>query len=205
MNEMAANRLRNFTCRDCGDGCEVWVGDLPSALRPSEADFEALWQLHPEDRPEISIHGRHVRVPRWQQAFGHDYRFSGQVNRALPIPPMLAVLLNWAQNTIDDRLNGLLLNWYDGRFGHHIGAHRDSTKDLVPDAPIVTISLGEQRTFRIRPWKKNSKIAPMDIEVTNGTVILMPYETNQTFTHEVRPSTRLKGRRISVTARAFVH
>lgn len=118
---------------------------------------------------------------------------------------MLAVLLEWAQKTIDDRLNGLLLNWYDGRLGHYIGAHRDSAKDLVPDAPIVTISLGERRTFRIRPRKKNIKTAPIDIQVVNGTVISMPYETNQIFTHEVRPSARLKGRRISVTARAFVN
>jgi hypothetical protein len=43
-------------------------------------------------------------------------------------------------------LNGLLLNWYDGP-GHYIGPHNDKTGDLIPDAPIVTISFGETRKF----------------------------------------------------------
>ncbi|HWD20539.1 MAG TPA: alpha-ketoglutarate-dependent dioxygenase AlkB [Verrucomicrobiae bacterium] len=172
-------------------------------MTPSETSFEVLWRLHPEDRAEIRMHGRKVKVPRWQQAFGRDYRFSGQVNRALPVPPVLALLLEWAQNTIDSRLNGLLLNWYDGKLGHYIGAHRDSAKDLVPGAPIVTMSLGEQRIFRIRPWKKDGMTSSINLDLTNGTVVVMPYETNQAFTHEVPASTRLQGRRISVTARAF--
>ena len=57
-------------------------------------------------------------------------------------------------DTVDDRLNGLLLNWYDGRLGHYIGKHRDSRVNMIHGAPIVTISLGEERSFRLAPWRR---------------------------------------------------
>ena len=47
----------------------------------------------------------------------------------------------------------MLLNWYDAAQRHYIGAHRDSTVGLVSGAPIVTISLGATRTFRLRPMR----------------------------------------------------
>ena len=72
------------------------------------------------------MHGRFVKIPRWQQAYGVDYRFSGKVSKALPIPVLLTPLVVWAKNQIDDRLNGMLLNWYDADLGHYIGRHRDS-------------------------------------------------------------------------------
>jgi hypothetical protein len=53
-------------------------------LVPSPDTLRKIWELHPAEFPEITIHGRLVRIPRWQQAYGRDYRFSGRVNRALP-------------------------------------------------------------------------------------------------------------------------
>lgn len=93
-------------------------------------------------------------------------------------------------------------DWYDGQLGHYIGKHRDSTKNMVHGAPIVTISSGEQRTFRLRPWK-GAAGSQHDFPAADGTVFVMPYETNLAWTHEVPKSARCTGRRISVTLRAF--
>jgi alkylated DNA repair dioxygenase AlkB len=142
-----------------------------------------------------------VRTPRWQQAFGRDYHYTGQVNSAIPVSPILEPLLAWASGAIDARLNGILVNWYDGQKGHYIGAHRDSTIKMIEGVPIVTISLGEERAFRLRPWKGTGFI---DIPVRNGTVIVMPHITNKHWTHEVPHSHNRTGRRISVTLRGFV-
>lgn len=101
---------------------------------------------------------------------------------------------------VDERLNGMLLNWYDGSLGHYIGKHRDSTKKLVHGVPIVTISFGEQRTFRLRPWKKKGT---RDFAARCGSVFVMPFETNLAWTHEVPRSAKCQSRRISVTLRAF--
>ncbi|MDZ4851107.1 MAG: alpha-ketoglutarate-dependent dioxygenase AlkB, partial [Pirellulaceae bacterium] len=113
--------------------------------------------------------------------------------------PLLQTLLDWSQ-AIDPRLNGLLLNWYDGQLGHYIGKHRDSTSSLCPEAPIVTISFGEERTFRLRPFKETGIL---DFKASDGTVFIMPFSTNRNWTHEIPKSTRCRGRRISVTVRAF--
>ena len=37
------------------------------------------------------------------------------------------------------------------RLDHYIGAHRDSTASMIEGVPIVTVSLGEERAFRLRP------------------------------------------------------
>ena len=67
-------------------------------------------------------------------------------------------------------------------------------------APIVTISFGATRIFRLRPWKGRGYT---DFTVSDGTVFIMPYETNMDFTHEVPHHASSAGRRISVTVRAF--
>jgi alkylated DNA repair dioxygenase AlkB len=178
----------------------VQMETLPTKLRPDATQFEALWALHPRAFHTIMTHGRLVPTPRWQQAYGADYRYAGNTNPGLPVIPPMEPFLNWARHAIEPRLNGLLFNWYDGRLGHYIGAHRDSTAGVVVGTPIVTISLGEARVFRLRPYKGKGFI---DIPVADSMVLVIPWEVNARFTHEVPASRHAKGRRISITLRAF--
>jgi hypothetical protein len=113
----------------------IVVGSLPNHLQPSPDQFSALWEMHPLDYHEIKMHGRMVKTPRWQQAFGHDYAYTGRVNRALPIPTNLEPLVSWAREVVDTRLNGILVNWYDSALRHYIGRHRDSIIGLVEGLP----------------------------------------------------------------------
>lgn len=176
------------------------VGELPAEHRLDAKRFEELWAIHPETFHEIKMHGKLVKTPRWQQAYGADYKYTGNVNKALPVPPMLESLHAWARKEIDERLNGLLLNWYDPAREQYIGKHRDSTVDMIEGAPIVTISFGGERAFRLRPWKKDGF---RDFPARDGTVMVLPYDTNLAFTHEVPHSAQSVGRRISITLRAF--
>lgn len=178
----------------------VLVGTLPASLVPDDAGFEALWSIHPETFHEIKMHGRPVKTPRWQQAYGADYRYTGSTNRARPLVPPMPAWLAWARERFDPRLNGLLLNWYDGAAGHYIGKHRDSDVNRIEGSPIVTLSLGEARAFRLRPWRAEGFV---DVAAVHGSVIVIPWETNRAFTHEVPASKKSLGRRISVTIRAF--
>ena len=180
--------------------CQFHEGRLPDDLYLLDEAFDILWARHPEDYHEVKIHGRLVKTPRWQQAYGKDYHYTGRVNEALPIPKDLEPLLAWSREHIDRRLNGLLLNWYDGRLRHYIGRHRDSTKNMVHGAPIVTNSFGEERVFRLRPWKAKGY---RDFAAAHGSVFVMPFDANSRWTHEVPHSKKLQGRRISVTLRAF--
>ncbi len=179
---------------------EVLVGSLPASLVPNQADFDALWSMHPDGFHEIKMHGRPVRTPRWQQAYGMDYRYTGNVNRALPMTKGLEPWLDWVRQELEPRLNGLLLNWYDGTAGHYIGPHRDSDQNRIEGTPIVTLSFGEARSFRLRRWREKGFT---DVPAVNGGVIVVPWNVNRAYTHEVPASKAALGRRISVTIRAF--
>lgn len=179
----------------------LFSGRLPEGLR-SDPDFVAsLWGLHPTDYHEIRIRGRKVKTPRWEQAYERTYSYVGSMNEALPLPELLRPHWSWVRSVIDPRLNGLLLNWYDAKNRHYIGKHRDKTKPLVPGAPIVTISFGAARTFRLRPHRGTGFT---DFRVNSGTVMVLPFETNRFWTHEVPHLTGDEGRRVSLTVRAFV-
>ena len=184
-----------------GDGCEIWVGTVKEELCPSEDQFEQLWALHPDEHSEIVIHGKKVKVPRWDQAFEKDYPFSNQIAKAASAPESLIGYLRWAQEVVDPRTNGLFVNWHDGAQSHYHGKHRDSVNGLVQGTSIITVSLGEERVFRLRSYPSGNP--KHDFVMTSGSFIVIPWETNQNWTHEIPKFARYKGRRISVTMRAF--
>jgi alkylated DNA repair dioxygenase AlkB len=179
----------------------LFRGVLPPDLITGPALFDELWNQHPSDFAKIRMHGNWVATPRWQQAYGKDYHFTQQTSIALPVPPILAPFHDFARRAIDARLNGLLVIWYDGALGHYIGRHRDSTVKLIEGAPIVTISLGQERLFRLRPWRKAGMT---DFPAADRSVFVLPYETNKAWTHEVPHRAADTGRRISITLRGFV-
>ena len=196
---LTMNRYENFESHTLDDGNLFFCGVLPEQLRVGADGFETLWRLHPAEYDVIKMRGRPVALPRWQQAFGADYHYTGRTNRALPLPEECLPILTWSQQAIREELNGLLLNWYDGQLGHYIGPHHDSTKNMVVGAPIVTISLGEERIFRLsHPQAKRR-----DFPARDGTVFIMPWETNLAWKHAVPRFARRRGRRISITIRAF--
>jgi alkylated DNA repair dioxygenase AlkB len=193
-------QLDGFTRHQLDETHAFYSGILPEELRFDEERRTALWEMHPEEYHTIMMVGRPVQTPRWQQAYGADYTYTGNVNKALPVPDLLAPLLHWARENMYPALNGVLLNWYDAELAHYIGAHRDSIVNMIEGAPIVTISLGEERVFRLRPWKGKGM---RDFPAPDGRVFIMPWETNRAYTHEVPHFAHYRERRISITIRAF--
>lgn len=183
------------------DECSIFYAQRIYEFDLDYSKFKEVWNLHPAEYHKIKMYGKEIPTPRWQQSYGKNYNYTGSKNNALPIPEDFQMFLKWSCENIDDRLNGLLLNWYDGMKKHYIGAHRDDTNDLYMDSPVVTISLGQERKFRMRPYGgKGYKDFPMN----NGTVIIVPWETNIKWTHEVPHFAKNNGKRISVTLRAYL-
>lgn len=191
-----------FISHDLGHGSLLFQGVIPETDWVTASFFAALWDLKPAERPWIMIHGRPVQIPRWQQAYEQDYRFSGRVSTAVPVPQLLLPLWNWIQQAVDPRLNGMLLSWYDSATGDYIGAHHDKTKDIVPGSPIVTVSFGASRIFRLTHGKTPDRQV-RNFEATAGAVFVMPWDTNKEWKHEVPHRKCDTGRRVSVTFRAF--
>jgi alkylated DNA repair dioxygenase AlkB len=176
----------------------IKIGRLPDYLLIAGANFETLWAQYPAVAPTIRVHGWVGPAPRWKQAYDRNYTFSGQTSHALPLPILKPVVI-WARQTIDPGLNGALVNCYDAAHGHYVGAHREKVRDLVAPSPIVTISFGDPRTFRVRPY---GGAGYEDIETTPGLTIVMPWAMHRNWTHDV-PKTARPGPRISLTLRCF--
>jgi alkylated DNA repair dioxygenase AlkB len=117
---------------------------------------------------------------------------------AAEVPPILQPILDWTRATIDPRINGILVNWYDAAHEHRIAQHRDSPIRRVADCPIVTVSLGAARTFRMHVGRR-----AVGFRVADGDVVVIPDATNRKHGHSVPHLPEDVGRRISVTLRAF--
>lgn len=187
-----------FTPCELAEGRCVYLGRLPEDLVLRGARFDELWAMHPPELPKVVLRGEHLLTPRWHQAFGRDYEFAGAVAQAAPVPTILEPMLAWTRANVDERINGILVNWYDAAFEHRIAPHKDSPIGRIPDCPIVTVSLGAARTFQMFVGKR-----PVGFRVAHGDVIVIPDSTNRRHGHSVPHLQGDVGRRISVTLRGF--
>jgi alkylated DNA repair dioxygenase AlkB len=170
-----------------------------------EADFNNLWNEHPQEFGKVKIYGKEIFTPRWQQSYGIDYYFSGILHKALDIPPHFKEIYDWANTTKYGPFNQMMVNWYkDG--SHYIGAHRDDEKGIEKDSNILSISLGAKRKFRVRCY--HSKKIKKDIILEDKSVLVMSGTFNTEYTHEIvkigGEKGKLVGPRINITFRKFV-
>ena len=96
-----------FVTHELDESYKLHAGSLPNDLLLSQDHFESIWKLHPKKFHVVKIGGRLSKTPRWQQAYGVDYHYSGLTNRAIPVPDILSHLLTWGREAIYDRLNGI--------------------------------------------------------------------------------------------------
>lgn len=197
-----------------------WVDSLrlPSELKATREQFEALWALHPEERGQIKLLGQLVDTPRWQQAYGKPYRFSGMDHAALAVPAEVQPYMTWANTLVEylapfgaeARFNMVLLNWYqDG--AHYIGWHADDESDMRKnkegETVVLSVSLGQQRQFALRP-KQGQRGESLKLEMPDGCVLVMGGRCQSTHKHSVPKVAGKKGaalqRRINMTFRVFV-
>lgn len=190
-----------------------WLWLVRGMLPPGKVRFEALWSRHPPYLSKGNLFGKEVTFHRYQQAFGIDYAFSGQLARAAPLSQDEAPEVFFVKETLrhaiaqsGPQMRGLryeacLANWYDGG-GHWIGAHADDERDLVKGAPIFALSWGEERIFRVTP-KQGSVGSRAEVELFDGDLVIMGGTCQRTHKHEVPKTAKRQGRRISLTFRCF--
>ncbi|CAK8998841.1 unnamed protein product [Durusdinium trenchii] len=89
---------------------------------PSSEDFDTLWAKHPSSLGKGKLFGKEVTFHRYQQSFGTDYAFSGQVAEAHP--------LNAEESPeVPQGLNSML---YDATYMMLYGTDEDSERPGFP-------------------------------------------------------------------------
>ena len=219
---MSSPIVTPFTRLELDSECWIDQGMLPDYL--VDTDFDELWDLHPEEYGQVMMWGKLLNTPRWQKSYGRNYIFSGMDHEADELPDAVAPFLDWANSLSPERMhpgpermhpgpermhgfNQTLLNWYQN--GHHyIGYHSDDERQLIPNSPIISLSLGAERKFRIRQ-KGSSGPGPIvkDILMPYGTVFIMGGKMQKRYTHEVVKIQGEKGKnvgkRVNITFRQF--
>ena len=149
----------------------------------------------------VKVFGRWYDLPRKQAAYGNEavtYTYSGMKIPALPWKkaPILQQILNKIKSVTNVEYNFVLVNRYqDGR--DKIGEHKDDEKDLDANAPIASLSFGQERDFvlkhqdLVRKLTKDKLISDVKIMhkivLKDGMLLLMNAPTNKFWYHSLPP------------------
>ncbi|MGC1381647.1 MAG: alpha-ketoglutarate-dependent dioxygenase AlkB [Candidatus Baltobacteraceae bacterium] len=94
------------------------------------------------------------------------------------------------------------LNLY--RNGHDsVAPHNDRLYEIVPGYPIALISIGATRlmTIRSKAGSRKTRRRTLDLDLENGSLLLMSYETQLHYDHGIPKTHAPVGARISLALR----
>lgn len=204
----------------CKPGLGLNVDYYPRFYRKADADtvFQLL-ETHLVPFFKASSHsvkmaGRLVSIPRRQTAFGDgglSYSFSGITVQANPWTPLVSAVKDHVQTTLGENFNFVLVNHYkDGQ--DHIGEHQDNERDLIPTAPIASLSLGQVRDFVLRHKDARGRgrgrgaegERKVMIELGHGSLLVMRHPTNSVWYHSLPVRRRALHPRINLTFRQLI-
>jgi alkylated DNA repair dioxygenase AlkB len=170
----------------------------------SIANKEHLNQLNqlPLSKHTVTVWDKDYLTPRDVGFFSdvsQGYKYSGNTLPAQKLSdyPVLAGILGKVNELTKSDFNAILVNRY-ANGDDYIGAHSDDEKSLRTNG-VVTISIGQERIFRIRD--KKTKQIVSDIVIQDGDLYWMYGEFQKHFTHEIPKQKSAKGVRISLTFR----
>lgn len=186
-------------------GGELLLYRSPNLGAPVDVLFDKLQrELHWRQEP-IQLFGKRYMQPRllaWYGDAGLSYRYSGIDHDPLPWTSTLAALCERIQGLSGARFNSVLANQYrDHR--DSMGLHADDEPELGPKPVIASLSLGEERVFRLK-HRHRKDLKPLRLPLSSGSLLIMRGETQDNWRHEVPKQARSCGPRINLTFR-YVH
>jgi alkylated DNA repair dioxygenase AlkB len=170
--------------------------------RLSEADrlFSALESGLAWQEETIFIYGKWIKVPRLMCWYGDTdayYHYSGVTHQPLPWTSELQAIRQKIELQCQCVFNSVLANLY--RHGQDsMGCHADDEKELGLNPVIASLSLGEQRLFKLH--HKTDKVQ-LDIVLNRGDLLVMAGVLQHHWLHSVPKTKKLKAPRINLTFR----
>lgn len=164
--------------------------------------FNVLRQKVNWKQESMNMYGRKVAFPRLIAWYGNDtkpYTFSGISLYPSPWFPELKEIKNRIEPIAQVTFNRALLNLYrDGM--DSVSWHTDAEPELGRNPVIASVSFGASRKFQLRHLQTKEKI---DIELTNGSLLIMQGELQHYWQHQVPKTSKPVGERINLTFRVM--
>jgi len=157
-----------------------------------------------DEKSAVTMYGKKIVIPRKQCGYGDDgtsYKFTGvkvEGNFWCDVPTLKTIKeVIWEK--LDIPVNFVLVNLY--RNGNdYIGYHSDDEKDLDANYPIISLSFGAERAFRLK-HKVTGKIHEKVLK--NNSCIMMKPPCQRLYKHSVPKSKKIKTPRINLTFRVI--
>ncbi|KAG5868638.1 hypothetical protein JTB14_032799 [Gonioctena quinquepunctata] len=169
---------------------------LPKTLADELFDqLQRTVEYYEGDLTKVRVFGKWHPIPRQQVAYGDEgmmYTFSGATIPAKPWSSELNAVRNLVAKITGFTYNFVLVNRY--RNGNdRMGEHKDDEKELDPNTPIASLTLGQTRTFVLKHGDARKKgdgkrnIPPVKIDLEHGSLLLMNPPTNDYWYHSLPP------------------
>lgn len=185
---------------DLPDGASLLL--LKYFYNHNEADqlFSVLlstlsWQVE-----KLFIFGKWAEVPRltcWYGDSDAGYRYSGVFHQPLAWTPELMAIKTRLEQQCQCSFNSVLANLYrDGQ--DSMGCHADDEKELGSQPTIASVSLGEERLFKLHHKTTKQRLS---INLQHGDLLIMGGTCQRHWLHSVPKTKTHKTARINLTFR----
>ena len=148
----------------------------------------------------IHLFGKTFITQRRVAWFGdepYEYKYSKISRVAKPWTNVLKQIKEIVESNCDESFNSCLLNLYqDGNEG--MGWHADNEKELKRNGTIASVSIGAERKFS---FKHKVSHEVVDINLENGSALLMKGEIQQFWKHCLPKSKKISKPRVNLTFR----
>ncbi|WOG29269.1 alpha-ketoglutarate-dependent dioxygenase AlkB family protein [Endozoicomonas sp. 8E] len=156
----------------------------------------------------ITIFGKTLDLPRLQAWYGDKgmtYSYSGLTLTPEPWTPVLLAIKKVVEHTCHSSFNSVLLNLYrDGNDSN--GWHSDDETELGEHPVIASLSLGQERRFRLKHKEARSRgIQPLSLDLPSGSLLVMSGSTQRCWQHCLPKTSRTVLPRINLTFRNVIH
>ena len=171
-------------------GRVVYTHDVvPADL--ARAWFAALSESVPWKSERRRMYDRDVDVPRLQAHFRLEREES-------PVPDAIRAAASRVIAITRVPFNSVGLNFYrDGR--DSVAPHGDHLDEIVRGFPIALLSLGATRRMTIRAKEPPRRV--LHVDLTAGSLLVMSYQTQRSYTHGIPKTKEPVGPRISLAFR----
>ena len=193
---------------NCGENLAPFDGELyliKQFYRSPESDqlFAALETDLAWQEEAIFIYGKWVRVPRLMCWYGDPdayYQYSGVNHQPRPWTKELQAVRAKVEQQCRCAFNSVLANLYrDGR--DSMGCHADDEKELGLNPVIASLSLGDERLFKLHHKKRKETL---DIILGHGDLLVMAGSLQHHWLHSVPKTKKIKTPRINLTFRKIL-